>query len=153
MVEGKSCFFIGHHDAGTEIYPLLWAEVERHITEYSVTDFFVGNYGAFDRMAAQAVREAKDRYSGVRLWLVLPYHPAIRPVEMPEGYDGTYYPWEDERIPKRLAIVKTNCRMVEICGHLIAYVLYSGGNSGRLLEYARGHEAKGRISVTNLAMK
>jgi len=55
----KSCFFIGHRDANAEIYPNLLAEVERHVTEYCVTDFFVGHYGSFDRMAAQAVKEVK----------------------------------------------------------------------------------------------
>lgn len=40
-----SCFFIGHHDAGKELLPLLAEVVERHITEYGVTDFFVGHYG------------------------------------------------------------------------------------------------------------
>ena len=58
----KSCFFIGHRDANDEIYPALLTEVERHVTERSVTDFFVGHYGSFDRMAAQAVKEAKKRH-------------------------------------------------------------------------------------------
>ena len=48
----KSCFFIGHRDANVNIYPSLLSEVERHVTEYGVTDFFVGHYGSFDRMAA-----------------------------------------------------------------------------------------------------
>ena len=143
-----SCFFIGHHDSGEEIYPLLCAEVERHIIERGVIDFFVGNYGAFDRMAAAAVKKAKVHHPEARLWLVLPYHPAVRPVEVPEAFDGTYYPWEEQRVPKRLAIVKTNRRMVNVCGHLIAYVRYSGGNSAKVLEYA---EKCGMLSVVNLA--
>lgn len=95
--------------------------MERHITEYGVTDFFVGHYGNFDGMAAHTVKEAKKRHPEVRLMLVLPYHPAIRPIEKPDGYDATYYPWEEERIPKRLAIVKTNQRMVNDCEYLIAH--------------------------------
>ena len=72
MRESKSCFFIGHRDSDTEIYPSLLAEVERHVTEYGVTDFFVGHYGRFDRMAAQAVKEVKKCHPEVRLMLVLP---------------------------------------------------------------------------------
>ena len=83
--------------------------------------------------------------------LVLPYHPAIRPVETPHAFDGTYYPWEDERIPKRLAIVKTNRRMVEICDFLIACAWNAFGGSGQIVEYARRQEASGLIAVTNLA--
>lgn len=127
------------------------AEVERHIVECSVTDFFVGHYGSFDRMAAQAVKETKKRHPEVRLTLVLPYHPAIRPIDTPEGFDGTYYPWEDERIPKRLAIVKTNRCMVDACDYLIAHAWHFLGGSGQIVEYARKREAKGLIHVTNLA--
>ena len=127
------------------------SEVERHIVEYGVTSFFVGHYGNFDRMAAVAVKEAKKRHPEVRLMLVLPYHPAIRPVETPEGYDSTYYPWEDERIPKRLAIVKTNQRMVDTCDYLIAYAWHHLGGSGQIVEYARKREKRGLIHVENLA--
>lgn len=147
----KSCFFIGHHDARAEVYPALSAEVEWHITQYGVTSFFVGHYGSFDRIAAQAVKEAKMHHPEVRLMMVLPYHPAIRPIEKPDGYDSTYYPWEDEHIPKRLAIVKTNQRMVNDCEYLIAYAWHYLGGSGQIVEYARKREAKGLISVTNLA--
>lgn len=147
----KSCFFIGHSNTGEEVLPLLAEAVERHITEYGVTSFFVGHYGSFDHMAAQVVMEAKTHHPEVQLMMVLPYHPAIRPIEKPEGYDATYYPWEGERIPKRLAIVKTNQRMVNDCDYLIAYAWHYLGGSGQILEYARKREARGLISVTNLA--
>ena len=57
-MDGKSCFFIGHSEASEEIYPALYAMVERHIVEYRVREFIVGHYGGFDRLAASAVREA-----------------------------------------------------------------------------------------------
>ena len=56
----KRCFFIGHRETGKEVLPLLRQEVERHIIEYGVEEFVVGNYGGFDRMAAKAVAEAKS---------------------------------------------------------------------------------------------
>ncbi len=145
----KSCFFIGHHDIRPDIYPALLEEVNRHITEYHVTSFFVGHYGNFDALAAQAVKEAKKRHPHVTLTLVLPYHPAERPIEAPAGFDGTYYPWT-EAIPKRPAIVKTNRHMADTCDYLIAYVRHSFGNSGQLAEYARKREAKGLLHVTVL---
>ena len=147
----KSCFFIGHHDAKAEVYPALLAEVERHITQYGVTAFFVGHYCSFDHMAAQTVREAKKYHPEVQLMMVLPYHPAIRPIEKPNGFDATYYPWEGERIPKRLAIIKTNQRMVNDCDYLIAYAWHYLGGSGQIVEHARKREARGLIVVTNLA--
>lgn len=64
---GKSCFFIGHREASEEIYPVLYAAVEQHIVEYGVTEFIVGHYGGFDRLAASAVKEAKRFYPEVKL--------------------------------------------------------------------------------------
>lgn len=144
-------FFIGHRNAEDEVIPLLDEAVERHITEYGVTDFFMGHYGRFDRLAAGAVKRAKQRHPGVLLIMVLPYHPAIHPIEKPEGFDCTYYPWEDERIPKRFAIVKTNQRMVNECEYLIAYAWHHIGSSGELVDYARRREKRGLIHVENLA--
>ena len=40
----------------------LYAAVEQHIVEYGVTEFIVGHYGGFDRLAALAVKEAKRFY-------------------------------------------------------------------------------------------
>lgn len=148
-----TCFLIGHRDSSMEVYSLLMAEVERHVTEYGVTDFYVGHYGGFDRLAAQAVKEVKERHPEVQLTLVLPYHPAIRPIKTPSGFDGTFYPWEDENIPKRLAIIKTNQRMVETCDYLITYAYHFFGGTGQIVEYARKREKKGLIHIENLAEK
>jgi len=60
----KSCFFIGHREASTEVLPALLEAVEQHIVEYGVTEFIVGNYGGFDHMAAKAVIAAKKAASG-----------------------------------------------------------------------------------------
>ena len=83
----NSCFFLGHRTAPAELRPVLEAAVERHVTEYGVTCFYVGRYGNFDRLAGRAVLAAKARHPGVELFLVLPYHPAIRPVEVPAGFE------------------------------------------------------------------
>ena len=73
----KSCFFIGHREASEEIFPELAAAVERHIVDYGVTEFIVGNYGGFDRMAARTVISAKALHPEISLLLdgetVLPW--------------------------------------------------------------------------------
>ena len=150
---GTSFYFIGHREAGKDVFPLLVEAVEKHITEYGVTDFYVGHYGGFDRLAAQAVEEAKERHPVIRLTLVLPYHPAIRPISPPKGFDGTFYPWEDEKIPKRLAIIKTNQRMVDTCDYLITYAYHFLGGTGQIVEYAKKREKRGLIHIENLAEK
>lgn len=146
----RSCFFIGHRDAPDDVYPTLVAEVQRHIVELDVREFIVGKYGAFDHLAAKAVREMKEKYPQVSLTLLLPYHPAERPVQKPEGYDSTYYPDGMERVPRRFAIVRANRYMVAHVDYLIAYVWHTASNARELVEYAQRRQGKGLIQVTVL---
>ena len=146
----KTCFFIGHRDAPEEVLPQLEAAVETHVAAYGVTDFVVGGYGRFDALAARAVLGAKKRHPEVRLTLLLPYHPALRPVPTPAGFDGTYYPPGLERVPRRAAIVGANRAMVAESTHLIAYVLHPSGGSRPLLDYALARQRRGLIAVTRL---
>lgn len=141
MMEGKSCFFIGHREADERLLSELTAIIERLITEEQVAYFYVGGYGGFDRVAASAVKQAKHYHPEVTLMMVLPYHPAERPVEIPYGFDGTYYPEGVEAVPRRFAIVKANEIMVDTSDWLIAYVEHGASNSRKILEYARRKES------------
>ena len=136
-MEGKSCFFIGHREASEEIYPALYAMVERHIVEYRVREFIVGHYGGFDRLAASAVREAKRCHPDVRLVLLLPYHPAERPVQTPAGFDGTFYPSGMEGALRKVAIVRANRYVVDHVDYLIAYAWHPASNARELVRYAQ----------------
>ncbi len=128
--------------------------MERHITEHSVTDFLVGNYGAFDRMAAATVKEAKARYPGIHLFLMLPYRPKLgRPLPDREGYDNFVYPAKMEGVPLKLAIPRLNRMMVEDSGYAIAFVRHTWGGAATTLEYARAREQKGLMHIENLADK
>lgn len=151
MKETKSCFFIGHREANSALFQALFAEVERHIVEYGVTYFVVGGYGGFDSLATHAVKEAKKHYPKIVLTRLLPYHPAERSIPMPDGFDGTYYPFGAERIPRKAAIIRANRIMVEQSDYLIAYAWHPASNARELLEYALRRERKGLIKVTNLA--
>lgn len=139
-MEGKSCFFIGHRDASEEIYPALYAAVEQHISEYGVTEFIVGHYGGFDRLAASAVKEAKRFYPEVRLTLLVPYHPAERSIPTPDGFDETFYPPGLESVPRKVAIVRAKRYVVDHVDYLIAYVWHPASNAWRLVEYAKGQK-------------
>ena len=136
-MSAKSCFFIGHREASEEIYVDLRAAVEQHIVEYGVTEFIVGHYGGFDRLAAKAVIEAKKMHPEVTLTLLLPYHPAEHPIAALEGFDGTYYPPDMERVPRRVAIVRANQYMVNHVDYLIAYAWHPASNARELVEYAK----------------
>lgn len=147
----KSCFFIGHREASAEILPVLTAVVERHIAEYGVTEFVVGNYGGFDHMAAKTVIAAKKQHPQITLSLLIPYHPAERPIEPPPGFDNTFYPPGMVKVPRRLAIVRANRYMVDRVDYLIAYAWHPASSARELVEYAEKRSAKGLISVNNIA--
>ena len=146
----KSCFFIGHREASTELLPALAEAVEKHITEYGVTEFIVGNYGGFDRISARAVIEAKKRHPGIVLSMLIPYHPAERPIELPPGFDNSFYPPGMESGPRRLAIVRANRYMVTHVDYLIAYVWHPASNARNLVEYAEKSRAKNGLTITRL---
>lgn len=143
---GNSCFFIGHRETTSEILPALQAAIETHINEYGVTEFIVGGYGGFDRLAAKAVIDLKRRYSGITLSLLIPYHPAERPIETPPGFDNTFYPPSMEKVPRRVAIVRANRYMVDHVDYLIAFAWHPASNARDLVAYA---QRKG-IVLTNL---
>ena len=144
----SSCFFIGHREAPETLMGELAAEVERHITEYGVTDFVVGRYGRFDGMAAKCVKAAKKRHPEVTLTLLLPYHPYDRPTPTPPGFDGTFYPPGMETVPKRAAIVRANRYMMEHSDYMIAFVWHSASNAWDLVECAKKWMERGLIRVT-----
>ena len=146
----KSCFFIGHRESSEEIYPALYAAVEQHIVEYGVTEFIVGHYGGFDRLSASAVKAAKQFYPDVKLILLLPYHPAERPIPTPDGFDETFYPPGMESVPRKVAIVRANRYVVDHVDYLIAYAWHPASNARELLEYAKRREKRDLISITSI---
>lgn len=143
----NTCFFIGHREAPDSLLSQLSAEIERHITEYGVTEFIVGKYGHFDTLAAKCVKAAKKRHPEVTLTLLLPYHPYDHPTPTPAGFDGTFYPPGMETVPKRAAIVRANRYMVEHSEYLIAYAWHPASNAREVVEYAQKLGKRGMIQV------
>ena len=152
-MNGKSCFFIGHRETPDNVLPLLQETVNRHIECYGVTEFIVGHYGNFDYLAAKAVITAKQQHPKIILSLLIPYHPAERPIKKPKGFDNTYYPPGMEDVPRKLAIVRANRYMVDHVDFPIAYTWHPASNARELVEYAEKKSEKGAITVTNIAQQ
>lgn len=146
-MEQKRCFFIGHRDTPETVKPVLQAAVEQHIVEYGVTEFLVGRYGVFDRMAAECVIAAKKQYPQVVLTLLLPYHPGERKVTLPIGFDGSLYPSGQENVPRRVAIVRANHYAVDVSGYIIAYAKHPGSNARKMYECARECTQKKLLNI------
>ena len=112
-----------------------------------MSEFIVGNRGAFDRMAARAVCALKESAPAVRLTLLLHQHPFFQDQSLPPGFDGSFYPNLPENLPPRFAMVQANHCAVDTADYLITFAKYPGGNALKLLEYARRRQ----IPALNLA--
>lgn len=145
----KRCFLIGHRSVPECVRSLLYNTIEQHISAYGVEEFYVGRYGQFDRMAAQALIDVKAIFPYIRLYLLTPYHPSERPISLPAGFDGSHYPFE-RAIPRRVAIVAANRAMVDYCDYLIIYARHPG-NARELLHYAQNRSRKCPLHILNLA--
>jgi len=150
----KICCFAGHSQIAntTDIYNALMLYIEKLINEKDVLEFWVGNYGVFDRMSAGAVRSLKEKYKNIELNLVIPYVTK----EIGE-YKEMYYKEYDnilitempENTPQRLMIIKCNEYMVNNSKYLIAYVSTDIGGAAKTLEYAKRKSLK----IINIADK
>lgn len=145
-----SCFMFGHADCPDSILPKLESCIELAVSK-GIMNFYVGNRGAFDRLAATAVKRVKERFPGVRLYLLLAYHPAERVPEPSEGFDGTYYPLID-KVPRRFAIVRANEAMLYQADYVICYVNHVG-NTRKLLSIAQKRQERGEIQIENISEK
>ena len=151
VAPNRKCYFIGHRDAREDIRQLLHDTIHKHIIEYGVTEFYVGSHGRFDSMTAGALVEMKKKHPHIMIYVVLAYHPALRKVNIPDGFDGSYFPEGQERSSMRYAIPRLNRRMVREADYLIAYVWKITDGSYNLMHYARTQEKKGQLTITNLA--
>ncbi len=133
----KSCFLFGHHQTTDSIIPELRRILQQHITEYDVTEFIVGHYGRFDRLASKELSHMKVQYPHIQLRLLLPYHPATRSIDLPPLFDGSIYPSNMERVPHRAAVIQANRNILKQCNYAIACVQNTSGNAAELACYAR----------------
>ena len=145
-----ACFFIGHRETNELILPYIKKAAGELICQETARDFYVGGYGGFDRIAGEAIFQLKNEFPFIRLYRVLPYHPVDRPIELPDYFNGTYYPDGLEYVPRRYAISRANRAMINQVDFLIAYVWHPASNAGKLLDYAKNREKKGLIRVINL---
>lgn len=148
-MSGKICCFCGHRDVTDRIAPRLAEEIERHITQLGVTEFWVGDYGAFDRMARGAVLRAKARHPEVKLTLLLPYLPAQKR-ERDQDVDDIFFPPGQETVPKRQAIPRLNRYMISHADCLIACVTRVSAGAYKTLQWAMARQKRGEMEVVNL---
>lgn len=125
------CTFFGHHDCPQTILPKL-EQVLRDLIRSGVTQFYLGNHGRFDAIAAAVLRKLRTEFSEIRVTIVLAYLPKepIRDFE-------TVYPEGLESVPPRFAIIKRNRWMLDRADLLVTYITHPWGNAAALSERAQ----------------
>lgn len=126
--------FCGHREVDEAEQVRAWLrETVRRLAQAGAEEFYMGDNGAFDRMAAGVVREIGREYPRAKGILVLAY-PDRR--FDPKYYDASVYPGL-ETVPQRFAISHRNRWMIERADCVVAYVLYGWGGAAKTLEYAQ----------------
>lgn len=143
----KVCFLFGHANAPDTIMSRLEEAIENCYAK-GIVQFYVGNRGQFDRLAATAVDRVRRRHPEIRLFLLLAYHPGEQPVDLNDSFDGSYYPFL-KNTPKRYTIVKANQHMISAADAVICYVCHVG-NARNLLFYAQRIQRKTKLYIENI---
>lgn len=148
----KICCFAGHSKLYgiDEIYKNLKSSVEELILTEQINEFWVGNYGAFDKLCAKAVRELKGKYPSLMLNLVIPYLTSeinTYKEQYYKDYDNILVADMPPKTPKQLQIIKANQYMVDNAAVLVCFVQHSFGGAAKTLEYAKKRQS---VKIVNI---
>lgn len=150
-MEHRRCCFAGHGQLsyGEDVYEKLIEVLKRLVTEENVTEFFVGNYGSFDRLCARAVRHIKEEFPHIILTLVVPY--LTQEIKKNKDYfnsafDSILVADMPENTPKAIKILKCNEYMVRKSEFVVAYVKYSFGGAYKTIKFAQ-RKGKKEINI------
>ena len=134
MDKRKTCCFFGHREVTHNIRDKLTAILGKLITEYGVTDFYVGHQGQFDNMVYSVLKELKAYYPQIRYTVVLAYMPDEH---IKEVYgENTLLPDGMESVPKKFAISKRNDWMIQQSDYAVCYVHKITGGAAKFREKA-----------------
>ena len=103
-------------------------------------DFFLGEYGGFDRFAYNCARKYKDKHPDCRLIFITPYiSPQYQKNQVEQNkkrFDLILYP-ELENVPPRYAISHRNKWIVGQADIIIAYIKQTYGGAYSMYRYAQ----------------
>ncbi len=152
-----SCFF-GHADyiENNSDMQKVMDLLEERVADLAV-DFFLGEYGNFDRFAYGCATKLKARHKNARLVFVTPYisegylqnHSGIK-----EGrFDEILYP-SIENVPPRYAILRRNRWIVDKADIVITHLMRKFGGAYKAYDYAiRKKKEVYNIAVCNFTSK
>ena len=130
------CTFFGHSDCPESIRPLLRKTVETLMHDYSVTLFYVGNHGGFDRLVRSVLRELKGQNPQIDYAVVLAYLPKGKDPLDPTEDPDTLFPEGIEMVPPRFAISWRNKWMLKQADIVVTYLTHPWGGAAQFARLA-----------------
>lgn len=126
--------FCGHSHVSDAADLSVWQDKVLNLLVSEGADrFYLGGYGDFDRMAAEAVKAKKAEKPDIEMALVTAY---LSRQADGEFYDYMVYPTLKD-VTQRSAIPQRNEWMVDSADVVVAYVTHEWGGASKTLEYAR----------------
>lgn len=138
----KYCSFFGHKfmEGIANLEQRTKEAIRKVILEENITSFLVGRNGQFDRICADCVKDLKEEFPFIKIYLVYAYlkkeTDEYERKSIKETFDGTIYP-PLENVPPKFAILKRNEWIVRESDFIVFYVDYKWGGSGKMLDYAK----------------
>lgn len=111
------CCFFGHRDTPKEIKPTLKQVLVDLIQNKNVNTFYVGNYGNFDILVRQTLKELSEIYP-IKYYVVLAYIPKK---DEYTDYSNTVYFDELNTKPYKSRIIEANKLMLTKSDYIITY--------------------------------
>ena len=134
------CTLFGHRNAPQTIKETLKTIILDLIENKNIDMFYIGNNGAFDRMARELLKEFKKTYK-INYFVVLAYIPQKTDNE---DYTDTVYFEELNEKPHRVRIVERNKLMINKSDIVVTYVTDISGGAYKIKAFA---ESKGKIVI------
>ena len=116
------CTFFGNRDATKEIKQKLEHTIIDLIENKNVIMFYVGNNGAFDKMAREILKKAKNKYN-INYYVVLAYMPKK---DEYTDYTDTIYFDELNMVPYKYRIIERNKIMLKKSDYVVTYAKHIG---------------------------
>ena len=132
----SSCAIFGHSEYSyTYMYEKIERCITRLITQYKVTEFYIGLRGNFDSVCLSILCKLKRIYPFIRCIRVWAYMPNEESEEI-EGIDETIYLLE-RFVPPLYAIVETNKVLVQKVEYVLSGVSHEWGGAWGAVRYAQ----------------
>lgn len=144
-----TCCLMGHRQVPERLQPILLHTLELCINEGKVSEFLVGNQGAFDRMAFSVLKVLHKMYPHIHYVRVLAYRPDNSAINRDIAWQESYFPEELATVHPRYAISHRNRWMVRNSDCIVAYITHKFGGAYQFVEQGR-RQGKEIINLAEL---